>query len=399
MPLRLAAIVSHPIQYQAPLFRLVAATPGVDLEVLFLSDHGLAPTFDQGFGRSVQFDVPLLDGYASRFVPNRAWKPSVARAGGLVNPGLVREIVRGKYDAVWVHGYGHASEWLAFAAAALTRTPVLLRGESTLLYDSPPVRRAAKKALVGPLVRAAAGLLYIGAQNRSFYESLGARPEQLFFAPYAVDNGWFAARADEARANGRREALRAGVGATADDVVLLFVGKLLARKRPEDVAEAVARLGPDGRRAVIAYVGEGEARASLEAALARTGVRGRIVGFANQSELPAWYAASDLFVLPSEHETWGLVVNEAMAAGLPVVASDLVGSSYDLVVGRGTGAVHRAGDPASLAEALRPLVADRAARAAASERARAVVAGYDVSVTAAGIVQALQAAAGRRAGS
>jgi glycosyltransferase involved in cell wall biosynthesis len=395
MTLRLAALVSHPIQYQAPLFRQVAGTPGVDLTVFFLSDHGVKAAFDTGFGRAVQFDVPLLEGYEHRFLRNRAPKPSVATSTGLVNPAIVTELVQGRFDALWVHGYAHVSDWLGFAAAAAVRTPILLRGETTTLYETPPSRRLAKRLVLGPLVRHAGGLLYVGAENRRFYESLGARPEQLFFAPYSVDNAYFAAKAETARTDGTRERLRAQAGAGPDDVLLLFVGKLLARKRPTDLVDAVARLGEAGTRAVIAFIGEGEERAALEQAIAKAGVRARILGFANQSELPGWYAASDLFVLPSVHETWGLVVNEAMACGLPAIVSDKVGCGYDLCATTGAGAVHGARDPASLAAAIAPFLADADRRRNASQRALAVVSGYDVSVTAAGVVEALRAVAKR----
>ena len=396
MSLRLAVIASHPIQYQAPLFRRIAATSGVELEVLFLSDHGLKPTMDEGFGQVVRFDSPLLEGYAHRFLRNRSPRPGLYPPFGLLNPSLATAIGRGGFDAVCVQGYNFASHWIAYAAAAGVRVPWMMRGESTLLYETTPLRRAAKTALLAPLVRGAGALLCIGEHNRRFYESLGARPSQLFHAPYSVDNDYFATRARTARDSGASAAIRQRLGAGPDDVVLLFVGKYLKRKRPVDVVEAVASLGDASRRVVVAFVGEGEERPALESAIARTGVRACLTGFVNQSELGAWYGASDLFVLPSTYETWGLVVNEAMAAGLPVVVSDLVGCGQDLVAGRGTGGVHKAADPASLAEVLRPLVGDDGLRRSAAAKALEVIAGYDVSVTAAGVVEALQAVASRR---
>lgn len=396
MPLRLAAVVSHPIQYQAPLFRHVAATSGVELTVFFLSDHGVKPTFDAGFGRALQYDVPLLEGYRHRFVPNVSLEPSVSKPLGLVNPRLALELARGKFDAVWVHGYAHASDWIAFATAAATHTPILLRGDSTALHETTLAKRLVKRAVLTPLVKGAKGLLYVGEQNRRYWEALGAKPEQLFFTPYSVDNAYFAARAREAVAQGRREELRARIGAGTDDVVLLFCGKLIACKRTPDLVEAVRLLGDAGKRVVLAFVGDGDERLALERAIAAGGVRAALVGFQNQSELPAWYAASELLVLPSDAEQWGLVVNEAMAAGLPVVASDLVGCASDLIEGKGTGAVHRAGDVRSLAAALRPLIEDAALRRKASERARKMIGRYDVSETARGVVQALETVAKKR---
>jgi glycosyltransferase involved in cell wall biosynthesis len=389
---RLAAVVSHPIQYQAPLLRALAQRGDLDLTVLFLSDHGVRPTHDTGFGRTVRFDVPLTEGFAHRFVPNVAPRPSVARPLGLVNPGLWRELRSGRFDAVWVHGYAHASDWLAFAAARAAGVPYLVRGESTLeAGTTSPARRALKRALLSPLVRGAAGLLCVGVLNRRFWEAHGARPDQLFEAPYGVDNAAFARGAAEARDTGLAASHRRALGAGPDDVVLLFVGKLVDRKAPLDLVQAVSAMGAEGRRCVVAFVGDGERRGAVEEALLASGVRGRVVGFANQSALAGWYAAADLLVLPSLRETWGLVVNEAMAAGLPVVVSDRVGCRADLVEDRGTGAVHRAGDPHDLARALAPLVADATARAEAARRARERVAAYDIAATAEGIARAVRA--------
>jgi glycosyltransferase involved in cell wall biosynthesis len=396
MAVRLAAVVSHPIQYQAPLMRALARRGDVDLEVLFLSDHGLAPTHDPGFGRELQFDVPLVEGFPHRFVPNLSPRPSVAHPLGLVNPGLVRLLARGGFDAVWVHGYAHASEWMAFASAAAAGLPYLVRGESTLQAGTRARWRGlVKRALLTPLVRGAAGLLCVGAENRRFWESYGARKEQLFEAPYGVDNGWFAARSTEARASGLAARLRREAGATPDDVLLLFVGKLVDRKAPLDLVEGVAALGAGGRRCVAAFAGDGALRGQVEAALARRGVRGHVAGFANQSVLPGWYAAADLLVLPSRRETWGLVVNEAMACGLPAVVSDRVGCGADLVDGHGTGARFACRDAGSLAAALGPFVEDAELRTDAARRAAARVSAFDVVAAAEGIARAASNVASR----
>ena len=393
-PLRLAALVSHPIQYQAPLFRSLAARVDIDFTTIFLSTHGLQPSFDPGFGRVIAYDVPLLEGYRSLMVRNRAPHPHTDRFFGAFNPGLVPVLARERFDALWVHGYAQASNWIAFAAAAALRLPVLIRGDSQLLVERPLHVRGTRRVVLGGLFRAARGLLYIGEQNRRFYEWFGAAPSQLFFAPYGVDNAFFAERAQAARAGGQREALRQRIGAAPDDVVILVVGKLMGFKRPVDVVQALARLD---RRAVVVFVGDGELRGNVEQALAETGVRGTVTGFVNQSDLPDWYAAGDVAVLASDVEKWGLVVNEAMACGLPAVVSDLVGCAPDLVRPGETGTVFRARDPAALAAALRPLIAKPEACARLGAAARRLVARYDVTATADGIVAAAHAAAGQTA--
>jgi glycosyltransferase involved in cell wall biosynthesis len=386
-PLRLAGVVSHPIQYQAPLFRCLASHPDIDFTAIFLSEHGIRPSFDAGFGRVLAYDIPLLEGYRHLVVRNRARHPGTQRFLGAVNPGLANVLIRERFDALWVHGYGQASNWIGFAAAIAVRIPLLVRGDSQLIAQSSKRRRLPRLVLTA-LFRAARGLLYIGERNRRFYESFGAPQHKLFFAPYGVDNAFFAQRALAARAAGRREQARARIGAGCDDVVLLVVGKLMNLKRPLDVVNALARLD---RRTIAVFVGDGELRSAVETALAATGVRGVVTGFVNQSELPEWYAAGDVAVLASDFEKWGLVVNEAMACGLPVVVSNLVGCAPDLVREGESGAVFRARDPEALAATLRPLVEQPALRARLGEGARRLVARYDVAAAADGIIAAAAA--------
>jgi glycosyltransferase involved in cell wall biosynthesis len=384
MRYRLAALTSHPIQYQAPLFRALARRPEVDLTVLFCSDFGVQPSADPGFGKVIRYDVPLTEGYAHRFLKNVSPRPGPARFEGEVNLEIAPLLLRERFDALWVHGYAHATSWLAFAAARATSTPLLLRGESTLLYERTFVLRAAKRAVLTPLVRGAAACLYVGEENRRFYLHYGAREDRLFFAPYSVENGFFRARADAAAE--AAQAIRARLGATPQRPLALFAGKLVARKRPRDFIDAAARIG---ERMVFALVGEGEERAELES---RAPGHVHFIGFANQSEMPAWYAAADVLVLPSEYETWGLVVNEAMACGTPAVVSHLCGCARDLVREGESGLVFPCGDAAALAAALERFL-DPALRERCRRGAAEVVARYDVERTADGVVAALQAVA------
>jgi glycosyltransferase involved in cell wall biosynthesis len=268
------------------------------------------------------------------------------------------------------------------------RIPFLIRGDSQLLVQRPLPVRSLRRLVLASLFRAAGAVLYIGQQNRRFYEWFGVPNDKLFFAPYGVDNAFFAERARAARANGRREILRARIGAGPDDVVLLVVGKLMGFKRPLDIVRAMAGLD---RRAIAVFVGDGELRPEVERELSATGVRGIVTGFVNQSDLPEWYAAGDVAVLASDFEKWGLVVNEAMACGLPIVASDLVGCVPDLVREGESGAVFRACDPGALADALQPLVEQPALRAQLGNGARRLIAGYDLAAAADGIVAAASA--------
>jgi glycosyltransferase involved in cell wall biosynthesis len=388
--LRIAEIISHPIQNRVPVYRQLAARDDVDFTVLFLTEHGVKPSYDPGFGQTFAYDIPLLEGYAHRFIPNLARHPGPHGRFGAMNPALAEILWRERYDAVQIHGWAQASQWITFASARATGTPFMVSCDSNLLGPSlPPLRRIAKQVIVGGIARAAAALLCVGVENRRFWESFGARRGQLFDVPYSVDNDFFQRRADEARRSGLRQSLRAKVGAEPGDLIILNSSKLQeSRKRMSLLVEALSRLP---RNAIAVFAGDGPDRSALEEQIRSSGVRATILGFVNQSEMPGWYAAADVLSISSEIEPWGLVVNEAMASGLPIIASDHVGAAADLVIPGETGDVYRSGDAEGLARVLRPLIERPDLRARLAGGAVRRIALYHPSRTAEGIVTAVRA--------
>jgi glycosyltransferase involved in cell wall biosynthesis len=393
--LRIAEIISHPIQNRVPVYRELAATPDVDFTVLFLTEHGVKPTFDPGFGQTFAYDIPLLEGYQHRFVPNVSRHPGPQGLAGAINPELARIFARERFDAVQVHGWAQASQWLSFLAARATGTPYMVSCDAQLTgAPLPRGKRLAKQLIVGEIVRYAGALLCVGRENRRFWESYGARPEQLFDSVYSVDNDFFERKAREARASGRREQLRVRAGAGPDDLLVLNSSKLIEdRKRMSVLVDALARLP---RNVVAVFAGDGPDRAQLDEHIRREGVRAVVLGFVNQSELPGWYAAADVLSISSEIEPWGLVANEALASGLPVIASDHVGAAADLVVPGQTGDVYPTGDATALATSLRKLLDDPALRTRMSQQCLAWIARYHPRVSAAGVVAAARAASERQ---
>jgi glycosyltransferase involved in cell wall biosynthesis len=367
-PWRLAILASHPIQYQVPLFRRLAERPEVEPTVLYCGDFGVRPYEDVGFGRAVRWDVPLLGGYQAEFLPNRSRRPSPSSFWGEVNPAVVGRIRRGGFDAVWVHGWGKASDWMALGAAFSSGVPVLLRGESTLLHPSRGARGAARRELLTRVFRRVSAFLAIGRLNREFYRAHGVPDERIFLAPYAVDNDAFFSRAAECLP--RRGELKAGLGIAPGVPVVLFSGKLTGVKRPLDLLRAFVA-ATAATPAALVYLGDGALRGELEAYVRERGVANvHFAGFRNQSELGRYFAMADVFVLPSGFEPWGLVVNEAMCFGLPVVASDRVGATGDLVDDGGNGFVYPAGDVDALARKLERLLGDAALRGRMGEASR-----------------------------
>lgn len=383
--MRVAHLASYPIHYQAPLYRELASRPELDLTVYFYSDASVRGYRDREFGREVRWDTPLLDGYRSRFLPSSVRSAEQGPYGLGPNWDVLREVLTDGYDAVWIHGYAHANAWLAAAGGSLRGTRILIREEQTLLHDRPAHRAVLKEVALRALFSRVYGL-YIGEQNRRYFLRYGMDEQRLFPARYCVDNAYFRGRAKELAP--RRDELRAEFGIESDVPVILFAAKLIPKKAPLVLLEAF-RLVRERIPCALLVVGEGELRPEVEAA---AGPDVHLAGFLNQSELPRAYAAADVFCLPSvHHETWGLVVNEALNFGLPVVVSDKVGCAADLVRPGWNGFVVPAGEPGPLADALEKLVADEALRRELGEHGRQLVGEYSIEACADGIVTALHA--------
>jgi len=388
--IRLAYLVSHPIQYQSPLLRLIAGEPGISLKVFFRSPMGLKPYADAGFGRTIAWDTPLLEGFEHEFLPALDNPMRVSRYLRPLNYGLARRLRQGGFDALWVHGYARVFNAVAMAVGKRQGLKVLLRDEATpISMPRGPLKQLAKRGFFAGLGKLVDGVLAIGSLNRRYYLEQGFDPARIFAMPYAVDNARFQAGARQAEAN--RANLLATLGISPDCPRIVFSGKLTAIKAPEILLEAFARLSEP--KPSLCYVGDGPLRAMLEERARALGVAERVcfAGFRNQRELPAFYDLCDVFVLPSRREPWGLVINEAMNAGRAIVASDQVGAAPDLVRPGVNGAIVPAGDEAALAAALADIVADPQRCRAMGEASRRLIAGWGFEQDVAGLKQALAA--------
>jgi glycosyltransferase involved in cell wall biosynthesis len=357
---RLAYLVSHPIQYQAPLLRRIAQEPDIDLTVFFGSDFSLREYKDEGFGGvGVKWDIPLTEGYKHEFLPVIRDEARVTPTLPL-NSGIARRLAghRGQpaFDALWVHGYASANSMHAMIAAKALDIPVLMRSDSWLGdRERSEAKLAAKRLFFRGLSHMMDAVLTIGTLNAEYWRYYMGDDFPLFLAPYAVDNAYFQQRCAEAAL--KRGDLQRELNLSPDRPVILFASKLQTRKCAGDLLEAYTRLSPAPGiepNPYLVFVGDGEERQALERAAEQTGFKSiRFCGFRNQSELPRFFDLATVFVLPSRHEPWGLIVNEVMNAARAVIVSDEVGCQPDLITDGVEGAVFRAGDVAGLTDALR----------------------------------------------
>jgi glycosyltransferase involved in cell wall biosynthesis len=398
--LRAAYLLSHPIQYQSPLLRRLAAEPGLDLTVFYTADFSLRSYHDAGFGVPVAWDIPLLGGYRHVFLPRWIDASTITFLRPL-SRALFRHLRQGGFDVLWIHGYATLNSWVAMAAAKVLGIPVLLRTDSTLI-DHPrgKVRLALKQAFFRLLRPFVYGVLSVGTRNTEYWRHYLGPDIPLFAIPYAVDNDFFASRCQQAAPH--REQLRNALNLKIGRPVVLFASKLLSRKRCLDLVEAwlQLRLRSSAVQPYLLIIGEGEERTAIEkrlhAAPPAIAADARLLGFRNQSELPAFYDLADVFVLPSVHEPWGLVVNEVMNAARAVIVSDEAGCQPDLVVDGNNGCVYPARNISALAEALERVLADPAGNRAMGQRSFERIQAYSFDADVAGLMQAFHAAAAHR---
>lgn len=395
---RLAIVTSHPIQYQAPWFRALARE--IDLCVFFCHRQSAEGQAAAGFGVAFEWDVPLLDGYEHRWLTNVAATPSVDTRSGCDTPGIADALDAGRFSACLVNGWYLKSYRQAVSASRKLGLPVLMRGDSQL---KTPRSAALSMAKYVPyrwfLSTQIDAHLYVGSANRAYLEHYGVLAERLFFAPHFVENERFASAAASARANGAARDLRHEHGIGDDVVIFLFAGKLIDKKRPSDFVAALAQAARAGARVHGLIAGSGPLEHELRQQAQATGAPVAFAGFTNQSRMPLCYAAADCLVLPSDgRETWGLVVNEAMAAGVPAIVSDVVGCAPDLVTPAETGEIVPLGQIDRLADAIGRMARRSPGEVATMSGAvRHRIAQYSCDAATAGTLAALRALGADRA--
>ncbi len=389
---KIAYLVSHPIQYQAPLLKYLNQDEEIQLKAFFLSDKSITGYMDPGFGQKIEWDVPLLEGYDHEFLPSLGGRQRVS----FVRPwsvGLESRLKKGEFDFLWVHGYAHKVCIQAIHLAKKLGIKVLMRGDSNLFsHPRGKLKLWAKNHLLPKLFRRCDGFLSAGSLNRNYYLHYGAREEEIFHMPYAVDNAYFQSIIEKNRAD--RQAFRKSLDLEEGRPVILYASKMTAQKNAMDLLEAYIRLANGKKQEPYPYllfVGNGEERARLEAKAQRTGWNSiRFLGFQPQAKLPLFFDLCDVFVLTSSYESWGLVVNEAMNAGKSVIVGDGVGCAPDLVRPEENGFVVPNRDIDALESALEEIVFDPEKSKKMGQESLKIINAWNFSENLRGLKQAIR---------
>ncbi|MBB3206296.1 glycosyltransferase involved in cell wall biosynthesis [Rhodopirellula rubra] len=361
----------------------MAARDDIDFRVFFamLPD---AAAQGAGFGVEFTWDIPLLEGYPYHVLKNISAQPSVTHFRGCDTPDITDELQRHQIDVVVVNGWVVKTCLQTLWACRKLGIPCIVRGEANNLRD----RARWKRWLQRQLVRRYDAFLPIGSASRQFYRQHGIAETRLFDSPYCIENERFAKAA--ATALLRKTAIQQRWGLSEDRLCLLYCGKFETKKHPVELVKAIAAAKQRGANLQLLMVGDGELRRECEDFSKKHDLPIQFTGFLNQSEIVDAYVAADVLALPSDAgETWGLVVNEAMACGLPAIVSNRVGCAEDLIVPDETGWVFPFGDwpelIACMEHASQNVGRVRAMRTACIERIK----GFTPQIAADGIVQAV----------
>jgi glycosyltransferase involved in cell wall biosynthesis len=314
---------------------------------------GVMAKQDPGFGKTIAWDLPLLEGYDYELLENISKNPGSHHGKGIINPNIINKIEKFSPNAILIYGYIYHSHFKVMRHFK-GKTPIWFRGDSTLLDEKTGVKSWLKKSYLKWVYQHIDNALYVGLANKAYFKAFRVKEEQLVFAPHAVDNDRFAMDRNQEASE-----LRQKFNIATTEILILFAGKLETKKNPEFLLRAFIELSM--KEAHLLFVGNGHLEKSLKSQVSNLKSQNiHFIDFQNQTQMPVVYQACDLFVLPSQGpgETWGLAVNEAMACGKAILVSDKVGCAADLVQKRINGEIFQANNFADLKRKLLDMIND-----------------------------------------
>jgi glycosyltransferase involved in cell wall biosynthesis len=352
---KICIITTHPIQYYAPVFKVITQSNMVELKVFYTWGACSIEKKDPGFNRIIEWDIPLFDGYNYEFLLNTANDKGTHHFNGIINPDIIQRIDAFKPNFILIYGWCWNSH-LKVMRHYKNKVPIWFKGDSTLLLPSKSFKQKIKSIIKKPLLKWIYShvnkAFYVGINNKLYFLEYGMNLGKMVFAPHAIDNIRFATDRIEEAAN-----LRKTLSINGQAIIILFAGKFEVVKNPKLLLKAFLEL-KENYNVHLLFVGNGLLKNDLTS-ITQHNPNVHFIDFQNQSQMPVIYQACDLFCLPSQSETWGLAVNEAMACGKAVLVSDKVGCAMDLVKPGINGDIFQADSIRSLTEKLAIITKNR----------------------------------------
>ncbi len=343
---KLAIITTHPIQYNAPLFKLLNGRGNIQIRVFYTwGKQVLEKKFDPGFGKNIEWDIPLLEGYDYEFVENISVDPGSQHFRGIDNPELITKIKGFRPDGILVYGWSFKSH-LKVLRHFYGKVPVFFRGDSTLIGKSNGLKSRVKSLFLKWVYSHVDKALYVGTRNKEYFREFGLIDRQLVFCPHAIDNKRFM---DEGKYVGKVAEWKSELNVPLLSTGFLYAGKLDDNKNVGLLLEAFTDAGEN---AYLVIAGNGILEFELKSKYS-SNKNIFFLPFQNQQQMPVLYRMADVFVLPSLTETWGLGINEAMASGRAVLVSNTCGAAIDLVKEGANGYTFQSGNKLDLVEKMK----------------------------------------------
>ena len=355
MSIRLAIYSVNPVQYHAPIFKELDKVSTIDTTIFFGSNIGAVDFYSKELQTTISWDIPILDGYKYQFFYNLAFQNSRG-SFSRINFGMVKELVFGKYDVALIHGYDTVSSWLVFLTCKLTRKKILWRGEASLRPQRKGsiVKKILKSIILPWYFRRCDAVLYSCTGNLEYLKDFCNDRRKMFLIPCAVDNEFFRSRI---LSSVKKKQLRTELGIGQDEFVVIFCARMTKRKRPTDLVLAVSKM--ENKNIVLLYLGSGPELVEVKRLAVLHEIKVVTLGFVGQNDLATYYSIGNLYTILSEYDASPKSLNEALNFSLPVIATNKVGTAFDLVKHGENGYIIDSGDCIALASSIETIYLDK----------------------------------------
>ena len=381
---KIFVVAPHPTQYHAGIYKELMRSKKFNFEILFLDDFSISEFYEEEFKVNIKWDIDLTKGYKYKFIKNFIFRSNYGFFSR-INFHLISLLIKDRPFAIVVHGYSTFSDILVIIFAKLFRINLILKGEATLTKEISIAKLFLKKIILGVVVHLADAVLYSCSGNKKYWEYFGANPSKIFSFPCSVDNVFFNSAIPKARKN--IFSLKKKLGIRSRDFVIIFCGRLTDRKRPMDLLKAVSNIANNNIK--ILFIGNGLLIDQLSDFSKKNNIQSIFLGFKNQTELAEYYILGNLGVVCSSYDPSPKVLNELMNFSMPIIVSEEVGTSSDLVNQGINGFVIKAGNYVELGEKINFLNKNRIAATKMGSASKKIVASFNYKSCRIGLERAL----------
>jgi glycosyltransferase involved in cell wall biosynthesis len=349
--IKLLYIAPHPIQYNIGIFKEVSKLENIEFKVIFEDSIGLKPIFVKEFNKTIAWDIDLLSGYKYKFLKNYSFN-SVGGFFSRINPSIISTLWNEKPDVVMLHGYSNLSDWIVFFVVKILKVKLIFRGEAVLKgnENSNGWKQKLKRFVLPRFLNNCDMVMYSCTGNKDYWKFYGVDENKMLPMPCAVDNHFY--RNERKKHIDKVVNIRNELNIPKDNFVILFSARFTTRKRPLDLLQALSII--DNSNLTVLFVGDGPERSNMEEYVNNNNnnINAIFVGFKNQIEISKYYTISNLNIVISDYDPSPKAMNEAMNFELPIIVTDVIGTSSDLVKNGKNGFIVKVGDIKTIASKI-----------------------------------------------